>query len=284
MQLEPTLIHIGTSSWQFDAWRGVFYPDKTPTRGLLAHYVTQFDTVEVNTSFYGLPRPSTVVDWVETAPPGFTFALKAPRAITHEKKLQGAEADTLAYLDTLRALGPAAAPGLLQLPPDFTRRTFGRALAAFLDWLAPRLDGLRLAVEVRAADLMTAPFAAFLQERGFALALVDRRATPDLYDLWYNLWAGDAQAGQGARFAYVRWIGDDRDGPKGDREITQPRDADLARWAERLRARAAAGVEVYGYMHNPYEGHAPGSVRRLARLLGGAAASAPGTVGQMPLL
>jgi uncharacterized protein YecE (DUF72 family) len=280
MCAQPALAHIGTSSWQFEAWRGVFYPEKAPTKSFLAHYVTQFDTVEVNTSFYALPRPATIVDWVEAAPPGFTYALKAPRSITHEKKLQDAAPETLAYLDTLRALGPGAAPGLLQLPPDFTRRDFGRPLAAFLDWLAPRLDGLRLAVEVRGADLMTAAFAAFLRERGLALTLVDRRATPDLYDVW----AEGALAGQGPAFAYVRWIGDDRNGPKGDRELSQPRDADLERWAARLRDLVAAGIEVYGYMHNPYEGHAPGSVRRLRALLGDAAAPAPGDTGQLALL
>ena len=107
------MAHIGTSSWQFEGWRGVFYPDKTPIKSYLAHYVTQFDTVEVNTSFYALPRPATVVDWVESAPEGFTFALKAPRLITHEKKLVNAESATLAFLDVLRSLGNAAAPALL---------------------------------------------------------------------------------------------------------------------------------------------------------------------------
>lgn len=263
LPLSSASAHIGTSSWQFDAWRGVFYPEKTSGKAYLDYYVTQFDTVEVNTSFYALPRASTVLDWVEAAPPGFSFALKAPRAITHDKKLQGAESETLAYLDVLRSLGSAAAPGLIQLPPELSRKNDGRPLAAFLDWLAPLVPDLRLAVEVRAADLMTPAFAAFLAERGFALVMVERKGTPDLFPLWEPILASP----QLPPFTFIRWIGDDRTGPQGDRAIQTPRDAELVLWAERIAAVCALGVEVYGYMHNPYEGHAPASVRRLQEQL-----------------
>lgn len=272
------LAHIGTSSWQFEGWRGVFYPDKTPARSYLAYYVAQFDTVEVNTSFYALPRASTVVDWVETAPEGFTFALKAPRALTHEKKLQRAEGETLAFVDVLRSLGSAAAPALLQLPPELSRRRHGRVLADYLEWLAPRLEGIRLAVEVRAADLMTPAFAEYLATLGMALVLVARTATPDLFPAWM----AQVAAGRGPGFAFIRWIGDDRNGPKGDAALVNPRDAELAQWAQRIAQLTAAGQEVYGYMHNPFEGHAPASVRRLRDLLGDVAAPLPGG-GQLTL-
>lgn len=253
-------IYLGTSSWSFDAWRGVFYPEGLAKDDYLAGYARRFRSVEVNTSFYGLPAPSTLLRWVEAVPVGFTFALKFPRQISHEKRLAQSDAETLAFLDVLAALGPAAGPALLQLPPDFTRQRYGRVLAGYLDWLAPLAARFRVAVEVRAADLMSASFAAFLAERGFALALVDRVGTPDLYEIW-----GAARGVVG--FVFVRWIGDDRNGPKGDREITGARDADLERWAVRLRALQAHGCDVFGYMHNPYEGHAPASVARLeARL------------------
>jgi len=274
----PALAHVGTSSWQFEGWRGVFYPDKTPPSAWLAYYVTQFDTVEVNTSFYALPRASTVVDWVETAPEGFSFALKAPRAITHEKKLRGAQAETLAFVDVLRSLGGAAAPALLQLPPDFSRRSSGRILADYLEWLAPRLEGVRLAVEVRAADLMTPAFAEYLARLGMALVLVARTATLDLFPAWMD----QVVAGRGPGFVLIRWIGDDRNGPKGDAVLVNPRDAELAQWAQRIAQLSAAGQEVYGYMHNPYEGHAPASARRLRDLLGDSAAPPPGN-GQLTL-
>lgn len=256
-------VHIGTSSWLFDAWRGVFYPDKLPKSQYLAYYVSQFDTVEVNTSFYAIPSPSTLLAWVESAPPGFTYALKFPRTITHDRQLVDCQALTHVFLDSLRALGGACGPALLQFPPDFTRRAHGRDLANFLDWLADEAHDLRLAVEVRAADLMTSAFAAFLAERNFALALVDRVQTIDLFDVW---WAQVA-AGAGPDFAFIRWIGDDCNGPSGDRELQVLRDAELARWAERILRLTAYGKRIFGYMHNPYEGHAPASVRRLRALL-----------------
>jgi len=256
-------VHFGASSWLFDAWRGVFYPEKLPKNQYLPYYATQFDTVEVNTSFYALPSPSTLVNWVESVSPGFTFALKFPRTISHQKRLQDATRESLAFLDALRALGDAAGPAFLQLPPDFSRRVDGRALAAYLDWLAPQTADLRIAVEVRAADLMTPVFAAFLAERNLALVLADRKGTLDLYDGWIELVA----QGKGPAFAFIRWIGDDRDGPSGDRKLQLLRNEDLARWAQRIAALHRHGRSVFGYMHNPYEGHSPASVRRLQRLI-----------------
>lgn len=276
-------VHLGTSSWQFDGWRGVFYPEKLARARYLTHYAGQFDTVEVNTSFYALPRPATLVNWVESAPDGFTFALKFPRSISHDKRLVDCAAESHAFLDALRALGAMAGPAFLQLPPDCTRSTCGRALAAYLDWLAPQAADLRLAVEVRAADLMTPAFATFVAERGLALVLVDRTGTPDLYPIWQQAMSVHG----GPDFALIRWIGDDRNGPSGDRELQLRRDDDLAGWAARIAELAAAGRAVYGYMHNPYEGHSPASVRRLqAKLaehgtLGGWPADAFGT---LPLL
>ncbi len=267
------LAHIGTSSWQFEGWKGLFYPEKLAVKEQLAYYVTQFDTLEVNTTFYGLPRAATVVDWVETAPEGFTFALKTPRAITHEKRLVRAEAESLAFLDVLRSLGSAAAPALLQLPPAFSRLHYGRALANYLEWLAPRLDGIRIAVEVRAADLMTATFAEYLARLGLALVLVARNGTPDLFPAWMD----QVEQGRAPGFAFVRWIGDDRNGPKGDAELVNPRDDEMAEWARRIERLANAGQEFYGYMHNPYEGHAPASVRRMRALLGNLAAPVSGS-------
>ncbi|MBK8045747.1 MAG: DUF72 domain-containing protein [Anaerolineales bacterium] len=275
-------IHIGTSSWLFDAWRGVFYPERLPRPQYLTYYASQFDTVEVNTSFYGLPSPSTLVNWVESTPQGFTFALKFPKVISHEKRLSGCETESLAFLDALRALGNAAGPAFLQLPPDFTRREAGKTLANYLDWLAGRVVGLRIAVEVRAQDLMTPAFATYVAERGFALALVDRRDGPDLFDVWLAL----LEAGQGPDFAFIRWIGDDREGPQGDRELQLLRDTELDRWAVRCEDLAARGKQVYGYMHNPYEGHAPASVRRLMSRLaaGGRLADWSAPAGQLSLL
>ena len=119
------MIALGTSSWSFDAWQGVFYPEGVGKTEMLEYYARQFPTVEVNTSFYGLPVPSTLIKWVESVPSGFTFALKFPKRISHEKRLVDCEAETLAFIDALHALGSCAGPAFLQLPPDFSRQRYG---------------------------------------------------------------------------------------------------------------------------------------------------------------
>jgi uncharacterized protein YecE (DUF72 family) len=262
------MIALGTSSWSFDAWRGVFYPDTLAKTEMLAYYSRQFPTVEVNTSFYALPEPSTLIKWVESVPAGFTFALKFPKRISHEKRLVNCEAETRALIDALHALGPSAAPAFLQLPPDFSRKTYGRELATYLEWLAIQRGELSMAVEVRAKDLMTPAFARFLADHGFALVLADRKGTPDLYEEW-------AEIGAATGLAMIRWIGDDRNGPQGDREISAPQDAKLDEWAARMAALEDAGMAVFGYVHNPYEGHSPATVRRLLERLGARAKAWP---------
>jgi len=253
------MIALGTSSWLCDAWRGVFYPEKLPQKQYLAHYARHLRTVEVNTSFYAQPRPTTVEKWLQATPDGFTFCLKFPRAISHEKRLVDCEAETLSFLALLRSMNDKAAPAFLQLPPSFSRRQHGRVLADYLAWLADYKGDLRLAVEVRAVDLMTPAFAAYVASLGLALVLVDRVRTVDLFDAWLAL----LTQAEAPPLAVIRWIGDDKDGPTGDRELTAPRNADLDRWAKRLATLDRLGVDVFGYMHNPYEGHAPASVHRL---------------------
>ncbi|MCX6049819.1 MAG: DUF72 domain-containing protein [Chloroflexi bacterium] len=256
-------VALGTSSWIFDGWRGVFYPEKLPRDQQLAYYTSQFNTVEVNTSFYAIPQPTTLIKWVETAPPDFTFTLKFPQQISHQKRLVNCQQETLIFLDVLRSLGPAAGVSFLQLPPDFTRQREGKALASYVDWLAGQSHDLRLAVEVRASDLMTPAFARYLAERGMAFVLVDRVHTPDLYETWLEL----IQTQIAPVFCMLRWIGDDKNGPKEDNALVAPRDTQLDLWAQRLAQLHHSQVDIYGYMHNPYEGHSPASLRRLQERL-----------------
>ncbi|RLT32893.1 MAG: DUF72 domain-containing protein [Chloroflexi bacterium] len=250
----PTPFFLGTASWTFPDWQRVFYPDGLAERDRLAWYATQCNSVEVNTSFYALPAPSTLVQWVESVPPGFTFGLKAPRLITHERRLVDCKQESLAFLDVLRSLGSAAAPGFLQFPASFTRAREGRILANYLDWLAGELDGLLLAVEVRSADLLTPAFARFLGERGMALVVVERTGTDDFYAAWEE---------SAAPYLFLRLIGNDGEPLPNDRELQRPQEEILDRWAARIVGLLEKGVPVYCYTHNTLEGHSPASLRRL---------------------
>ena len=257
-------LRIGTSSWSFPDWRGVFYPPQTPADQQLGHYAAKFNSVEVNTSFYALPAPKTLLRWLERVPAEFTFSLKAPREITHEKRLVDVEQLTTAYLDVVRSLGPVAAPGLIQFPATCTRINAGRRLANFIDSLATVASEIPLSVEVRAFDLMTTAFARFLMERRIGFVVVERTGQPDTYAIWQ-----EAAASVGSRLPlHIRLIGHDRDPLPDDKTIRRPQDQLLDKWARRIADLLLNGTNVFCYVHNPFEGHAPESVRRLRSRVG----------------
>jgi hypothetical protein len=128
-------IRIGCSGWNYRHWREAFYPKGVPVKRWFEHYAATFSTVELNTSFYRLPTPETFEKWRDQAPPGFTYAVKAPRFITHMKKLKECDEPVEEFLGRARKLGPTIGPILYQLPP---RWAFNRErLEAFLA-LLPR--------------------------------------------------------------------------------------------------------------------------------------------------
>ena len=257
-------LRIGTSSWSFPDWRGVFYPPQTPADQQLGHYAAKFNSVEVNTSFYALPVPKTLLRWLECVPAEFTFSLKAPREITHEKRLVNVDQLTAAYLDVVRSLGPVAAPGLIQFPATFTRSNAGRRLANFVDNLATLAPDVPLSVEVRAFDLMTTAFARFLMERRIGFVVVERTGQPDTFAHWQA-----AAQSAGSRLPlHIRLIGHDRDPLPDDKTVRRPQDQLLDKWARRIADLLHNGIDVYCYLHNPFEGHAPESVRRLRTRVG----------------
>lgn len=113
----PT-IRIGCSGWNYRHWRGAFYPEKLAAKGWFAFYAEQFDTVEINNSFYRLPKAQTFAAWRDQAPPGFRYAVKANRFLTQAKKLKDCEEPVERMNAPLRHLAPALGPVLYQLPPS----------------------------------------------------------------------------------------------------------------------------------------------------------------------
>src|SRR4051812_22397582 len=135
---------VGCSGWVYPHWRGTFYPDKMRQADWFAYYATRFDCCEINGSFYRLPSEKAVAAWAAAAPPGFQFAWKASRYITHNKKLLDCRDSLALVLGRMAPLGAAAGPALFQLPPQVRRND--ERLAAFLGWL-PRDH--RVTVEFR---------------------------------------------------------------------------------------------------------------------------------------
>lgn len=131
------MIYIGTSGWQYGSWKGPFYPQKLPQRAWLSHYVTVFPVVEVNNSFYMLPKEATFEKWRDGTPPGFIFVIKASRYITHIRRLRNAKESVDLFRSRASRLNDKLGPVLFQLPPRFKADT--ELLREFLSFLPPEL-------------------------------------------------------------------------------------------------------------------------------------------------
>jgi uncharacterized protein YecE (DUF72 family) len=137
-------LSVGTSGFSYVEWRGSFYPEGLPEKQMLASYASHLPTVELNNTFYRMPRPELIDGWAKGVPDGFTFAPKAPRRITHSQKLENSADDAKYFLETVNRFGPKLGPMLFQLPP-FLKKDVPR-LSAFLAALP---EGTRVAFEFR---------------------------------------------------------------------------------------------------------------------------------------
>ncbi len=111
-------VHVGTSGYSFPEWKGPFYPKALPAAEMLPYYAARFPTVEINNTFYRLPKESVVTDWAAAVPEGFTFSIKASQRITHHARLKDADELMSYLLRVCTALGDKRGPTLFQLPPN----------------------------------------------------------------------------------------------------------------------------------------------------------------------
>jgi uncharacterized protein YecE (DUF72 family) len=271
-------IWIGTSAFTSKGWEGSFYPRGMKPAEYLSYYATQFDTVEVDSTFYRTPALSTVKGWYAKTPPGFIFAVKVPQVITHEKVLVDCEEDVSYFLKTMEALGEKLGPVLFQFG-YFNRSKFksgAEFLARLKAFLKQLPKGFQYAVEIRNKNWLDARpangtgmqksrFAETLRERGVALALIDQSWMPRPWEMKekFDLITAD--------FAYVRWLGD----RKGIEEQTKTWDktivdrrGDLKNWVELFREFVRRNLKILAYANNHYAGHGPDTVKLFWKLWG----------------
>jgi uncharacterized protein YecE (DUF72 family) len=225
-------IRIGCSGWNYKHWREAFYPKGVPVKRWFEHYAATFSTVELNTSFYHLPKPETFEKWRDQAPPGFTYAVKAPRFITHMKKLKDCAEPVEEFIGRARKLGNTIGPILYQLPP---RWTFNRErLEEFLA-LLPR--DLVHVLEFREKSWLTKDVLALLDARGISFCAHDM---PGLETL---RWASGP-------IAYVRFHGGE-----GKYWGRYP-DERLLSWTDWIVDQSRKGRDVWCYFNNDIHAHA----------------------------
>ncbi len=227
----------GASGYSFKEWRGTFYPDGMKPDGMLRFYGERLPTVEINNTFYQMPKLPVLENWASCTPAAFRFAIKASRRITHLARLKADSAgDSVAYLyKALAALGPKRGPVLFQLPP-FLKKDLPR-LTDFLAILPP---DHRAAFEFRSETWFSDDVYELLRGAGAALCLSEREdnAPPPLVET--------------APWGYVRL------------RLEQYSDDDLARWAARLQVTKWAAVHAY-FMHEPTAPAYAQALMRLAR-------------------
>ncbi len=257
---------LGTSSFSATGWVGTFYPPATKPKDYLKHYSRRLDTVEIDSTFYGSPQPTTVQGWYEKTPPGFVFAAKVPEIITHDKGLEDCDAELNEFLGTMSNLREKQGPLLFQFP--YYAKKSGMEEDDFLSRLEgflPKLSReMKFAVEVRNKAWITTRLLDTLREQNVALAMIDHPYMARPKDVMML----DPVT---ADFAYSRLLGDryeiENRTKTWDKTIVD-RTSEIDEWVEVtdvLRKR----VPVYTYVNNHFAGHAPATVRELKkRLLG----------------
>ena len=279
-------IRIGISGWTYPPWRGNFYPQGLRQTDELAYAARQFSSIEINGTFYGLQRPASFAAWFAETPDDFVFAVKAPRFITHIRRLRDVAAPVANFLASgLLRLGPKLGPILWQFPPNF--RFDADLIERFLALLPhdtvsaaamarlhdARLDGrdwvetdanrqLRHAMEIRHESFVDRRFIDLLRAHGVALVCADTPEWPRLADVT-------------ADFIYARLHG-------AEQLYASGYDAQaIAAWAARVRAWAAGGTpedlarvapkarrrarDVYVYFDNDMKVLAPRDAHALTR-------------------
>jgi len=231
-------IWVGTSGYNYPEWKGSFYPQKLPAAKMLPYYAERFATVEINYTFYRMPNEKTVAGWSAETPERFRLTLKAPKRITHERRLRDCAEPVGLFLRVAGTLGPKLGVLLFQLPPYFKKDL--AVLDAFLQELP---SGTRAAFEFRHESWLDEEVFGRLEAKNLALCVADNEKT-------------STPVRTTADYAYFR-LRDEGYTP-----------ADIAKWARTIRDHTGKCRDVYVYFKHEEQGKGPEFARLLLKDLG----------------
>lgn len=260
-------IMLGCSGWSYPDWEGPFYPNGMLAGDYLEHYADYFSIVEVDSTFYRPPPPRLVRGWRDRTPEDFRFALKVPKAITHDRQLKDCAEEVDGFVSSILPLGEKLSAALLQLG-YFNRGAF-RSLGEFLDVLDEFLARwphaqVPLAVEIRNPRWVGNELTAVLRAHNAALTLTEQTWMPTPREVVEQL---DPVTGP---LAFVRLLGDRPEIEKVTQtwdRIVVDRTADLAETGQVIQD-LSTRVPVLVFVSNHYAGHAPETARQLRGILG----------------
>jgi uncharacterized protein YecE (DUF72 family) len=228
----------GTSGYSYKEWKGSFYPADLAASKMLAFYAGHFHAVEINNTFYRMPDPATIAKWAGEVPDDFTFVLKAPQRITHQKRLSGIDEDLHAFFDAGQTLGPRFGPVLFQLPPYFKKD-----LDKLRGLLGRVPEGARLALETRHESWLSDDVYEVLKEHDAAFVAADTDEVEDPETIFHPT----------ASWGYLRL------------RRTEYSDEQLAAWAQRIARTSWSDAFVF-FKHED-EGKGPAFAKRFEALL-----------------
>jgi uncharacterized protein YecE (DUF72 family) len=236
-------VHIGTSGFHYKHWRGRFYPEKLPSSKWLDYYTQRFDTVELNSTFYRLPVESGLVNWRDSTPANFHFAVKGSRFLTHMKKLKDPEPGIAKFFGRVDLLGKKLGPVVFQLPPFW--EVDAERLERFLEAL-PTLR--RYAFELRNPTWHTPEIHRILHRHNAAFCIFEIAGFHSPIEITAN-------------FTYIRLHG-----PGGAYQGSYP-DSTLREWAARIREWQKKLRAIYVYFDNDQEAYAADNALTLKGLV-----------------
>ena len=234
------MIYVGTSGYNYPEWKGTFYPANLSSSKMLPYYAERFSTVEINYTFYRMPTAALVAGWASQVPADFKFTLKAPKRITHDRRLRDVTESVHGFCEAAAELGPRLGAMLFQLAPNFKKDL--AVFDAFLDVLPPRLCA---AFEFRHESWLDDEIYGRLRARNLALCIADseKRTTPLMAT---------------ADYGYLRLR---------DEGYTEQH---IAEWADKVRMLETQCRDIYVYFKHEDEGKGPEFGRMMKDYLGGA--------------
>jgi len=236
-------IFIGCSGFSYDHWRGIFYPEDLPKTEWLGFYSSQFNAVEINSTFYHLPKKTTTKKWADNCPSGFLYVVKMWRQITHYKRLKEAQEPIKVFISRVEALIPKIAAVLVQLPPGLHKEL--DLLKSFLRQLP---SGIKFAFEFRHKSWYEDDTYRVLEEAGAHFVIHDYQGKVSPKKVIGDL-------------AYIRFHG-----PEGNYRGSYG-DAVLADWARFINDNACHGKTCLAFFNNDFEAMAPANAKTLLKLI-----------------
>src|SRR5512133_3312412 len=243
------LIHIGTSGWSYKHWHGIFYPEEVKPAKYLEYFISRFDCVELNSSFYHLPLKTTVEGWMNRTPDNFSFCPKLSRYITHQLRLKNSEEPLNRFFGIFDIMKSRLGPVLIQLPPGLP---FDKLKAsAFFDLLTGNYGDYRYSLEIRHKSWLSDEAFGLLEKHGIAFTIAD---SGDRYPYYERITTD---------FVYIRFHGN------GQLYASDYSNDELSQFALKILSWSKKQKEIWIFFNNDINGYAIRNALKLRELITG---------------